>query len=221
MRSNLTLVNSEYIAGKVRTTHDIEPVVLYPPVPGEMPEVPWEGRTNDFVCVARFNQDKRQDIVMEILDAVRARGHDVRLHLVGSPSREPFAARVQQLARRHATWVTVHQNIPRSDLVALLARSRYGIHGMIGEHFGIAVAELQRAGCVTFASEIGGPREILGSDPRLLFSSTGDAIEKIDRVLRDPEAQRTLHAQALARRDLFTTARFVERFRELVLEFAG
>jgi glycosyltransferase involved in cell wall biosynthesis len=221
MRSNLTLVNSEYIAGKVREAHRIEPVVLYPPVPGDIPVTPWETRRNDFLCIGRLAADKEPLKVVAILDAVRARGHDVHLHLVGSADDPEVTHRVRAALPARADWLTWHQDISRAALVTLLTESRFGIHGMIGEHFGIAVAELQRAGCITFAPALGGPAEILGREPRLLYDSVDQAVDRIDAVLRDAELQRTLHAAAVARRDLFTTERFVTDFRALVADWTA
>ena len=65
------------------------------------------------------------------------------------------------------------------------------------------------------------PREIVGDDPRLLYSSEGDAIERIDRVLSDPDAQRALAAHVRSRRDLFSSERFVEQFRDIVATFCS
>jgi len=48
-----------------------------------------------------------------------------------------------------------------SDVYKRQASSRYGIHGAEGEGFGIAIAEMVKAGCVTFAPAVGGPAEIL------------------------------------------------------------
>ena len=219
MRRNVTLVNSAYIAAKVRDLHGIEPIVLHPPVPGAIPVTPWETRQNAFVCIGRLSPEKEQVKVVEILEAVRARGHDVALHLVGTPEGPAYVARLRALARRHAAWMTLHEHVDRDALIALLGRCRFGIHGMVGEHFGIAVAELQRAGCVSFVPAVGGPREIVGPEPRQLYESPADAVAKIDAVLRDPAAARALHVAAVARRDLFTTERFVTRFRDLVLAF--
>ena len=96
---------------------------------------------------------------------------------------------------------------------------RYGLHAMSEEHFGIAVAELQRAGCVTFVPERGGPREIVGEDKRLLFDTDDEAVTKIDRVLGDRQLQRELFERSHERRDLFSTDRFVDQLRQVVASF--
>jgi glycosyltransferase involved in cell wall biosynthesis len=104
----------------------------------------------------------------------------------------------------------------REALVRLLARQRYGIHAMLDEHFGIAVAEMVRAGCIVFVSQDGGPREIVGDEPRRLFASIPDAIRKVRAVIDDPALQGTLRAHLARRGTLFSAERFVRELRAIV-----
>lgn len=216
VRRNLTLVNSEFIAARIRALHGIDPIVLHPPVPGVFPDVPWEAREDGVVMVGRISPEKRIEDVVEILRRVRARGVAVRLHVVGTDDDPTYTARIRRLAADHVAWITLHENLAREQLVALLARQRYGIHAMEGEHFGIAVAEMARAGCIVFVPRAGGPIEIVGDDDRLLFGSPGEAVEKIDAVVRDPARQRALRAHLSRRAERFSAEAFVTRFRELV-----
>ena len=96
-------------------------------------------------------------------------------------------------------------------MIELISGSRYGIHGMVGEHFGIAIAELVRLGCVCFANEDGGPAEIL-ADQRLLFDTDQAAIDKICAVLADPDVQMELSAVVETRGVLFSPEAFMEGF---------
>ena len=51
----------------------------------------------------------------------------------------------------------------RDEVRALMATHRYGIHGMREEHFGMAPAELARAGCIVWVPRGGGQMEIVGA----------------------------------------------------------
>jgi glycosyltransferase involved in cell wall biosynthesis len=216
VRRNLTLVNSEFIAARVRALHGIEPVVLHPPVPGEFPAVPWEAREDGFALVGRISPEKRIDVAIAVLRRVRERGFPVRLHVVGTNDDPAYTARIRDLAAAEAAWMTLHEDLARPDLLALLARQRYGIHAMHGEHFGIAVAEMMRAGCIVFVPRAGGPIEIVGADDRLLFETPDDAVEKIMAVLRDSERRMALQAYLAQRARCFSSETFVTRFRDLV-----
>ena len=52
-----------------------------------------------------------------------------------------------------------------------MASHRYGIHGMREEHFGMAPAELARAGAIVWVPRGGGQMEIVGHEPALMFDS--------------------------------------------------
>ena len=216
VRRNLTLVNSEFIAARMRALHGIEAVVLHPPVPGELPAVPWDDREDGFAMVGRISPEKRIEVAIAILRRVRERGFPVRLHVVGTNDDPAYTAYVRSLAAADGDWVTLHEDLPRADLMALLARQRYGIHAMEGEHFGIAVAEMARAGCIVFVPRTGGPAEIVGSDDRLLFDAPDEAVEKIAAVLDDAERQTSLRAHLAERARRFSAEAFVSRFLDLV-----
>jgi glycosyltransferase involved in cell wall biosynthesis len=219
MRANLTLVNSAYIAKMVAEVHGIDPRIVFPPVPGRFPQVDWDQRKDGFLCVGRFAREKRLETVIEIVAGLRARGRKIVLHLVGDVPHSRYGKRIVELARQNDSWIQLHLSIPREQLVELMAQNRYGIHGMLGEHFGIAVAELQRAGCVVFAPNSGGPAEIIAGDLRTLYESPQDAISKIDAVLEDPQLRDDLRAAVARRRDCFSAERFASEIRQIVLDF--
>jgi glycosyltransferase involved in cell wall biosynthesis len=86
---------------------------------------------------------------------------------------------------------------------------------MVDEHFGMAVAEMARAGCITFAHASGGPREIL-EDARLLYDDADDAVAKILAVLRSAELQAELGRHVARRGACYSAERFTTTIRELV-----
>jgi len=219
MRTNLTLVNSAYIAKLVSEVHGIDSQIVFPPVPGRFPQVDWDQREDGILCVGRFSGEKRLETVIEIVGRLRARGHEVVLHLVGDDPRDRYGKQILALAREHDSWIRIHLSISRDELIGLMTRNRYGIHGMQGEHFGIAVAELQRAGCIVFAPNSGGPAEIVAGDSRLLYESPEDAVSKIAAVLEEPRLRDDLRAALARRRDCFTAERFSAEIRRIVLDF--
>jgi glycosyltransferase involved in cell wall biosynthesis len=155
---------------------------------------------------------------LEIVAGVREQIPEVRLHIVGTPDDRRYARRVA--ARARAAGFLVHQNLSRAQLVDLVAHQRYGIHGMAEEHFGMAPAELVRAGCIVWVPNGGGQVEIV-ADPRLTYDSVEDAIAKIVRTLRDPAEQAALRAHLAARAPLFSAERFMREIRAAVIEAAA
>ncbi|MBX7185732.1 MAG: glycosyltransferase family 4 protein [Vicinamibacteria bacterium] len=217
MRANRTLVNSGWTGRLVKSLHGIDAVTLHPPVSAPAP-VEWEAREDAFLCLGRISPEKEIEKVISILERVRARGHEVALTIAGG--RGPFAYMREIHARveSRAPWARLLVDLDRGAWNRLIASSRYGIHGMSEEHFGMAPAEMVAAGCLVFMPGGGGQGEILDGDPRLLYSSEQDAVEKIDRMLRSKELQ-TEAREALARKgELLGVEAFCSRLRAIVSE---
>jgi len=219
MRRNLTLVNSDFTGRSVRKLHGIEAITVHPPAIGEFPDVPWEQRKDGFVCIGSIVPWKRIELMIEILSAVRAAGPQVHLHVVGKGESPGYVASIRRLVQANASWVHLHEDISRPELVELVANHRYGIHAMHEEPFGMAVAELISGGCITFVPNSGGQVEIVGDDERLIYTSREDAVNKIIRALREPDYQASLRSYVASRSQLFRSERFVSRIREVVGDY--
>lgn len=220
LRRNLSLANSTFIAGRIREVHGVESVIVYPPVLGGGPDVPWGERVNGFVAVGRLHGTKRWDVAVAILDEVRRRGHDVSFTLIGSRDDDAWYRKLTALAATRP-WMRLLTDISRADLSRELSRHRYGIHAMVDEHFGMAPAEIQLAGAIVFVHNSGGPVEIVGGDPRLLFEGVEDAADRISRVLSSPEDQESLRALGAAQRRIYSAETFCSSLREIVEGFRG
>jgi glycosyltransferase involved in cell wall biosynthesis len=223
LRANLTLVNSDWTGARMRGALGFSGTTLYPPVAGRFDDVPWAEREPAFVSIARMVPHKGLEHAIDIVEAVRRRGHDARLHLVSSPAGAHAYERLIE-ARIAATggWLVRHRNLSREALCGLVSRCRYGVHTALDEPFGMAVGELVRGGCIVWvARRSGGPREIVGADERLLWDTPAEAVDKIVRVVDDAAAQTGLRAQLAARGRTLDAEHFVERVRAIVDAFPG
>lgn len=216
--ANLTLANSAWVANLYHDRYGAEARVVAPPAPGAFPDVSWAERENRLVCIGRFAAEKELPKVLRIHAGLRALGHDIRLLLVGQDDHSGTVRSIEAAARASQGAVEVRRDVSREELVACLAHSRFGIHGMRDEHFGIAAAELQRAGCIPFVPDSGGVAEIVDRDPRLTYASEADAIAKIDRALSDAALCEALRKDVAARRDRFSVERFCSEFLAAVRE---
>lgn len=215
---NLTLANSGFVAGKIHAAYGTTARIIWPPVPGKFQDTPWEQRRLAIAAVGRIHPGKRWDEALEIVERVRGRGHDLVFTLMGHVDSVEYSARLEALAATRP-WFRFLRDLDRSQLLAELAQHRYGIHPMVEEHFGIAPAELQRAGCIIFVHNSGGPVEIVGGDRRLTFDGVEEASGKIANVLENPELERELVNQLAERKEWFTEARFCDSLREIVTQF--
>ncbi|MBN9661309.1 MAG: glycosyltransferase [Acidobacteria bacterium] len=223
MRRNLTLTNSHWTAGRIRELYDMPSVVVYPPAAGCARSLPWSGRRNGFVAIGRMEAGKRFDWMIETMTRVRSKVPDVELHICthrddvwAEPATEQ---RVAELAQAAGDWVHVHYNLSRDRLSNLLAENRFGLHAKIDEHFGMAPAEMARAGCLPFVHDSGGQVEIVDEEPRLRYGSAEEAVEKIVSVLQSPTAQEELREIVGRRAELFSPEAFAGGLLENVDRF--
>ncbi|GIW73120.1 MAG: hypothetical protein KatS3mg102_2662 [Planctomycetota bacterium] len=146
--TGLLVANSEYTAELLRRRFGLEELpVLYPPVGAPLVEpLPWHAREPGLVCLGRISPEKRLERAIEIVRRLRARGHRVRLHLVGKMVETPYGRAIRRLCERERDWVVVHGELVGAAKWELLGRQRFGIHARDDEPFGIAVGELARGG---------------------------------------------------------------------------
>lgn len=211
-REHVTLVNSRFTAGHWERAYGLSCRVVYPPVPPPGTGLPWAERVDRVVCLGRLLPGKGIGRVVRIVAAARERGAVLTLTFAGTwhcGSKE--RRRLEAMLGRHE-WVTLCEAPSREAVAALAGSSRYGLHGMLDEPFGIAVAELQEAGLVTLAPSRGGPAEIIG-DERLLYRDEADAVEKLLAAWQNPALRDELRAGAAARTGRFSPEVFMRAVR--------
>jgi glycosyltransferase involved in cell wall biosynthesis len=217
---NLTLANSQWSARLCEERFGISATVLYPPLCQDISEPPREcHREPGFVALGRISPEKRLDLAMDILAGVRKLGHDVHLHIAGGADDRTYEASLRRRARELGSWIAFEGPVQGDAKRALLSGHRFGIHARSNEAFGIAVAELAAAGCVTFVPDGGGQTEVVNSQD-LVYSSPEAAIAKIDRVLGDPALEGRLRFHLSAGSARFSTDAFMSQTRAIVDDFA-
>ncbi len=215
--ANLTLANSRWTAAGLERRGDVSEVrVLYPPVIDPGRGLPWADRDETFLCIGRFHGSKRIETAISIVARVRTTTMlRARLIVTGSAVDREYTARMHRLAERHGSWIEFREDLSRTELNQLMGRSRYGIQAMENEHFGMATAEMIRAGCVVFAHDSGGTREVLNEEPQLLWRSEDDAVRKIS----DLKKHEPLRARLQEHARQFSTEQFVAHFQDIVRTF--
>ncbi|WP_440008084.1 glycosyltransferase [Halomicrococcus sp. SG-WS-1] len=170
--------------------------------------------------LGRIERSKRVVEMIEMVDGVRERGHDTHLHVIGPTVDEEYRREVEALASDRE-YVYLEGELPREELVDRVCSHRYGLHAKEFEHFGMAVAELAAGGAVPFVPNDGGQHAIVDDREELLYESPADAVEKMDRVLSNPDLQRDLRKRPEEIRRRFGPERFREEFRAAVDESLG
>lgn len=227
MRANLTLTNSRWTRDEIRRVLAIDSEVVYPPVVSQGRPIPWEEREDGFVAVGTLEDAKRQDWIIETLAQVRRHAPGIRLHICGSKSSScdssrisgGYAERVEALAKAHGPWIEFHYDLSHADLARLVGRQRYGIHGTLDEHFGMAPAEMAASGCIPFVHASGGQVEIVDCDPRLCYTGQEDAVVRILAVLHNRALQEELRTAVQQRSTRFSTEVFMRAMEAQVDQF--
>jgi glycosyltransferase involved in cell wall biosynthesis len=220
MRANLHLTNSFWTREEIAREFAMGSEVVYPPAPGDYTPVDWNERENGFITIGVFEPLKRFDWIIETLAEVHRVEPSVRLHICGSRANWPeYVEKLEAMAREHGPWVKMHINPSNSEMSQLACRQKYGIHAKLDEHFGIAPAQIARAGCIPFVHATGGQVEIVDSDPRLCYSSREEAVAKILEILRNPAAQDELHHTVHRRSERFSSETFISNIQIHVANF--
>lgn len=214
---NRTVANSNWTAGLLRDRLGLASEVVYPPVVGDFPRVPWGEREDGFVAMGRLVPEKGIGTIVAILAEIR-KERPVHLHIIGRRGPAAAAREIEELRRRHAEWVHLEGEMYGPEKERFLAGHKYGISGCRREAFGIAVAEMVKAGCLVWAPDGGGQTEIL-AHPELVYAGRDEAVAKIRGVLAEPEKQTRLRDHLRARAGLFSADRFVREVRTIVREF--
>ena len=216
LRDDVVIANSHWTAEVVKQYCGVDcGAVLYPPVSGEFPSVPWDQKEQAFVMIGRIAPEKQVERAIEILEAVRNRGHAIQFHLCGAIENDPYGQRIALICSERADWIKLEGRVAGAKKAQILSHCRFGIQACGAEGFGISVAEMAKAGAIVFAHSDGGQAEILG-DRDLLFSNTGEAVEKILNVLEQPSLQLTLRTHLTGRARMFNAQNFVREVQTLV-----
>jgi glycosyltransferase involved in cell wall biosynthesis len=191
--------------------------VVYPPVPPFDQGLPWSQREDRVVMLGRWVGPKRLPLVIEVVAGARRAGAQVSLAFVGFWHCAREVRRSIEEAAAGCDWIERHEHASRAAVMDLAGRSRYGIHAMADEHFGIAVAELATAGCVVLVPDSGGPAEIV-EDARQIYHDAADGTQKLIDIVTTSRLQEELHLKARGRGLRFSPENFVRKIQQVVAE---
>jgi glycosyltransferase involved in cell wall biosynthesis len=215
---NLTVANSIWTQKILKKEYGLDCEVLYPPVSGTFRPVSWAERENGFMVLGRFSPEKRIERVISILGQVREKGFDVHLHILGRGDNAAYAKYLSGLSQVHSDWVFLEGLVVGDEKNEFLASHRFGISGCRNEAYGIAVAEMVKAGAIVWVPDGGGQVEIVGRD-ELIYGTDDDAVEKIAWVLGSKQEQTRIKKILEKRAEAIEIGRFIDGSRRIVKKF--
>jgi len=132
--------------------------IVYPPVDTARFRAGDRVRTPAVVSVGRFTPDKRQ------LEQIRLAENLPHLpfHIVGFANNSPYYQQCRRYVEEHRLGnVHLHPDAPFEEMLSLLQGSKYFLHSLINEPFGITAVQAIAAGCLPIVHDSGGQREIV------------------------------------------------------------
>jgi len=160
LEGTLLLTNSRFSASIIKRFTGFRALVIHPPVDIETfsraGTTPPESREDIVVTIGRYNPEKRYELILRIAEQLP----DIKFVIAGSVG-EALAVRYFEKLRRMRDRmglknVELLRDVPLSDLLNMLSRSKVYLHAMVNEHFGIAVVEAMAAGLVPVVHRSGG-----------------------------------------------------------------
>lgn len=209
-KNNFTIACSEWESKILEETFGMKSTVIYPPVISIFPNIPWEKRENSFLFIGRISPEKEVEKVIEIIKRLRKNNLNIKLNIVGGEDWDfEYNRLIRKLCDENSSWCSFKGALYGQKKLDFIARHKFGISGRSHEPFGIAVAEMVKAGCIVFVPDGGGQTEIV-DNPNLIYNGIENAVCKIGKVIEDQKLQNDL------RRHLFVNAQkfSIENFKE-------
>jgi glycosyltransferase involved in cell wall biosynthesis len=119
-------------------------------------DAPLRNRAPSVVSVGRFSPAKRQ---LEQIMLAEQLPH-IPFHIVGFVGDTMYFDRcLEYVKQNRLSNVHVHPNATREQMVALLEQSKYFLHTLVNEPFGITAVQAIATGCIPIVHDSGGQRE--------------------------------------------------------------
>lgn len=153
--------------------------VVYPPVEVGLFQQDQDRNTKkQIVTIGRLAPDKRQ------LEQIRLAGKlpDFTFHIIGFAGNEKYYQECQRLIEElNLTNVTLHPGASLEQMAQILQESKYFLHTLISEPFGITAVQAIAAGCMPIVHNSGGQREVVNHS-RLRFQDINEVPELIQHL---------------------------------------
>ncbi|MFX0103833.1 MAG: glycosyltransferase, partial [Candidatus Hodarchaeota archaeon] len=151
---------SKFIQGLYKKFYDVDYDLLYSPVYQDDLYVEEEKDDKSIVCVGRIDPEKNYEKVVTL-----ARKYpNLNFTIIGgySPSRENNIVVKHLLnSARECNNLKINLNVSRVELIKEMNKSRFLLHLMLKEHFGIVIVEAMRCGLTPIVPMGSGPDEIV------------------------------------------------------------
>lgn len=174
----LLLANSKFTYERIKKEWKRESIILYPPVELGSPR----NKKQQFISLGRFSFEKRYEDVLLAANLMP----DYKFKIYGALFDEEYYNKILRLARELDN-LEIIPNATAEKIDLELSESKYFLHTMHNEDFGIAIVEAMSRGCIPIVHKSGGPLEIV-EDRALMFEDVRQ-VPKIIESIKDEETR--------------------------------
>jgi len=216
--NNIIVSNSEFSRRVIKEHLGIESCVIYPPVyvVSDPEKIPWYERENGFVYIGRISREKRVLEVIDVVKALRGKGYDLHLHIVGTGYDRKYLESVKLSCS--APWCRMDGAKYGYDKEEILLSHKFGINLCDKETFGISVAEQVALGEVVFVADSGGQVEIV-EDEFLRVKDKEDLLNKFEILINNEVKMQEVRKKLKDRVQRFHKDFFKEEMKRLLERF--
>ena len=181
---------------------------------------PYEGvikRSDTVVFIGRINPQKK---ILEIISTVENVRHDtgvdLQLKIAGHLGNDAYASQLRECAKRRA-WVHLLGVVKGVEKQRLLASSKFALHFLGKEAFGISIVEYLKSGVVPVVPNCGGAAEVV-SITGLCAKDTFEAVQILNRLVQDRHFYDNMQSACLERAKNFSFERYMNSQKNIVEE---
>lgn len=158
-KSCLLIANSEFTRERIKKEWKREAIILYPPVEIERPKKHLCTKKQQFISVGRFSFEKRYEEVLSLAKLMP----DYQFKILGALFDEKYFNKILNLSKSIEN-IKIVPNATNEEINYELSDSKYFLHTMHNEDFGIAIVEAMSHGCIPIVHKSGGPVEIVENE---------------------------------------------------------
>ncbi|MCE5208523.1 MAG: glycosyltransferase [Chloroflexi bacterium] len=165
---------------KIYPAFSNEAPIIYPPVRLSQYLSRPAPREKSIVSLGRFAEDKGQLDVIKLAEKLP----EIEFHVMGFVLKPDYYELCQRYISEHQLRnVHLHPNIDFDALVSILKTSKYFLHTLINEPFGLSTVQAIAAGCLPLVHDSGGQKETVPID-----GLRYQCLDEIPRIIRQFEA---------------------------------
>lgn len=209
--------NSEYSRDRFREMfpdYSREIPVIYPPVKQKHYQTNETISRSGVISLGRFARLKLQLEQIKIAEKMP----EMDFNLIGFVTEPAYFERCREYVEKHnLTNVHLHPNLDYKRMVELLNSSRYFLHTLVDEPFGITAVESIAAGCIPIVHNSGGQKETVP-----ITGLRYDSFDEVPGIINDLESKGPQEADDIIlflqshARENFDEHRFLEKMSLLI-----